>query len=60
MDSSELRRSLASGAPEIFTLEGTDAPAAYDNEGYAILGYRVANNSICEEWTGSTASLPSS
>ena len=38
------------GVPEIFTLEGAYVRAAYNNEGYAILGYRTANNSIGEEW----------
>jgi hypothetical protein len=38
------------GVPQIMTLEGTYIRAAYNNEGYAILGYRVANQSIGEEW----------
>jgi hypothetical protein len=38
------------GVPEILTLEGTWTRAAYNNEGYAILGYRLANLSIGEEW----------
>ncbi len=38
------------GVPEIMTLEGTFVRAAYNNEGYAILGYRLANLSIGEEW----------
>lgn len=38
------------GVAEIMTLEGTYVRAAYNNEGYAILGYRLANNSIGEEW----------
>ncbi len=32
------------------TLEGMYVRAAYNNEGYAILGYRLANLSIGEEW----------
>jgi hypothetical protein len=38
------------GVPQIMTLEGTYVRAAYNNEGYAILGYRLANLSIGEEW----------
>ncbi len=38
------------GVPQIMTLEGTYTRAAYNNEGYAILGYRLANLSIGEEW----------
>ena len=32
-----------SGVPQIMTLEGTFVRAAYNREGYAILGYHVAN-----------------
>jgi len=32
------------------TIEGTWVRAAYNNEGYAILGYRLANMSVGEEW----------
>jgi hypothetical protein len=32
------------------TLEGAYVRAAYNNEGYAIIGYRLANLSIGEEW----------
>ena len=39
-----------SGVPEIMTIEGEYVRAAYNNEGYVILGYRVANNSLGEEW----------
>ena len=39
-----------SGVPQIMTLEGTFVRAAYNREGYAILGYHVANLSIGEEW----------
>ena len=38
------------GVPQIMTLEGTFVRAAYNNEGYAILGYRTANTSVGEEW----------
>jgi hypothetical protein len=36
--------------PEILTLEGRYIRAAYNNEGYAILGYRLANQLVGEEW----------
>ena len=32
------------------TIEGTFVRAAYNNEGYVILGYQLANRSIGEEW----------
>ena len=38
------------GVPQIMTLEGSYVRVAYNNEGYAILGYRIANLSIGEEW----------
>lgn len=38
------------GVPEIMTLEGQYIRVAYNNEGYVILGYRVANDSVGEEW----------
>jgi hypothetical protein len=38
------------GVPEIMTLEGKFVRAAYNNEGYAILGYQLANRSIGEPW----------
>lgn len=38
------------GVPQIMTLEGAYVRAAYNNEGYVILGYRVANDSIGTEW----------
>ena len=38
------------GVPQIMTLEGTYVRAAYNNEGYVILGYRLANESIGQEW----------
>jgi len=36
--------------PEIFTLTGEFVRVAYNNEGYVTLGYRVANDSVAEEW----------
>ena len=38
------------GVPQIMTLEGAFVRAAYNNEGYAILGYRTANMSVGDEW----------
>ena len=38
------------GDPEIFTLEGQFVRAAYNNEGYVTLGYRMANRTVGEEW----------
>lgn len=38
------------GVPQIMTLEGKFVRAAYNNEGYVILGYQIANRSIGEEW----------
>jgi hypothetical protein len=38
------------GVPEILTMEGKFVRAAYNNEGYVILGYQVANRSLGEEW----------
>jgi hypothetical protein len=38
------------GVPQIFTLEGSFVRAAYNNEGYAILGYELANQTVGEEW----------
>ena len=39
-----------SGVPEIMTMEGKFVRAAYNNEGYVILGYQAANRSLGEEW----------
>lgn len=36
--------------PQIMTMEGKFVRAAYNNEGYVILGYQLANRSIGEEW----------
>ena len=38
------------GVPQIMTIEGNFIRAAYNNEGYAIIGYRLANMSVGEEW----------
>jgi hypothetical protein len=38
------------GVPQIMTMEGRYIRAAYNNEGYAILGYRAANQSVGEPW----------
>jgi hypothetical protein len=34
------------GVPEVMTMEGKFVRAAYNNEGYVIMGYQVANRSI--------------
>jgi hypothetical protein len=39
-----------SGVPQIMTIEGLYVRAAYNNEGYAILGYKTANFSVGEDW----------
>jgi hypothetical protein len=38
------------GVPQIMTMEGKFVRAAYNNEGYVILGYQVANRSVGEDW----------
>jgi len=38
------------GVPQVMTLQGRYVRAAYNNEGYAILGYQLANLSIGEKW----------
>ena len=38
------------GVPQVMTMEGKFVRAAYNNEGYVIIGYQVANRSIGEEW----------
>jgi hypothetical protein len=38
------------GVPQIMTLEGKFVRVAYNNEGYVILGYQIANRTIGEEW----------
>ena len=38
------------GVPEVMTIEGKFVRAAYNNEGYVIMGYQVANRSIGDTW----------
>jgi hypothetical protein len=38
------------GVPQIMTMEGRYVRVAYNNEGYAILGYMLANLSVGEPW----------
>jgi len=38
------------GVPQVMTIEGSFVRAAYNNEAYAIIGYRLANMSVGEEW----------
>ena len=38
------------GVPQVMTLEGRFVRAAYNNEGYVILGYQLANRSVGEKW----------
>jgi hypothetical protein len=38
------------GVPQIMTMEGRYVRAAYNNEGYVILGYRLANTSVGQPW----------
>lgn len=38
------------GVPQIMTMEGRYVRVAYNNEGYAILGYKLANLSVGEPW----------
>ena len=38
------------GVPQIGTIEGKFVRAAYNNEGYVILGYQAANYSVGGEW----------
>jgi hypothetical protein len=38
------------GVPQIMTLEGKFVRVAYNNEGYAILGYQIANRTIGNDW----------
>jgi hypothetical protein len=39
-----------SGVPQIMTIEGSFVRAAYNNEGYVILGFKLANASLGEPW----------
>ena len=38
------------GVPQNMTMEGRFIRVAYNNEGYAVLGYRLANQSVGEKW----------
>jgi hypothetical protein len=38
------------GVPQIMTMQGRYVRAAYNGEGYAILGYKLANLSVGETW----------
>ena len=38
------------GVPEGMTMEGKFVRAAYNNEGYVILGYQATNRSVGDEW----------
>jgi hypothetical protein len=38
------------GVPENLTMEAKFVRAAYNNEGYVILGYQASNRSVGEEW----------
>jgi len=38
------------GVPQVMTMEGRYVRAAYNNEGYVILGYRLVNMSVGEKW----------
>ena len=38
------------GVPQIMTMEGRFVRAAYNNEGYVILGYQASNRSVGTEW----------
>jgi len=38
------------GVPEVFTLTGEFVRMAYNNEGYAVLGYRMAQNEVGNPW----------
>jgi hypothetical protein len=38
------------GVPEAMTMEGKFVRAAYNNEGYVILGYQATNRSVGDEW----------
>jgi hypothetical protein len=38
------------GVPQVMTIEGLFVRAAYNNEGYAIIGYKTANMSVGDEW----------
>src|SRR4051812_12920223 len=38
------------GVPQIMTLEGKFVRVAYNNDGYVILGYQIANRTVGDDW----------
>jgi hypothetical protein len=38
------------GVPQVMTMEGAFVRAAYNNEGYAIIGYEPVNRNVGQEW----------
>src|SRR6478672_3397702 len=38
------------GVPQIMTLEAKFVRVAYNNEGYVILGYQIANRTVGSDW----------
>src|SRR4029434_7584122 len=38
------------GVPQIMTLEAKFVRVAYNNEGYVILGYQIANRTVGQDW----------
>jgi hypothetical protein len=38
------------GVPQIMTLEANFVRVAYNNEGYVIMGYQIANRTVGDEW----------
>jgi hypothetical protein len=38
------------GVPQVMTLEANFVRVAYNNEGYVILGYQIANRTVGEDW----------
>jgi len=38
------------GVPQIMTLQANFVRVAYNNEGYVIMGYQIANRTVGEEW----------
>ena len=38
------------GVPQVMTLEANFVRVAYNNEGYVILGYQVANRTVGDDW----------
>src|SRR5262245_14821251 len=38
------------GVPQIMTLQANFVRVAYNNEGYVILGYQIANRTVGDEW----------